>query len=100
MLSIRENPTPREIYDAITRHKIGDVKTKTYIITGKVGPTGKTWLWNELRRSGHKAIEITEQLGPFVTYNDDRNHCVEVGLGNAVLIILNKPLQKVGNSWR
>lgn len=68
----------------------------TYIICGKNGPTGKTWLWNELCKAGHNAIEITEGLGGFVDYRDNENHMRNNGFG-LVIIVLNKPLD---NLWK
>mgnify|MGYP006874619200 CR=1 FL=1 len=62
-----------------------------YIICGRSGPTGKTWLANELRKAGHTAIEISEGINQFVHYCDDKNHMVELGF-NQIVIILNKPL--------
>lgn len=63
----------------------------TYIICGKSGPTGKTWLANELRKAGHTAIEISEGINPFVYYRDDENHIFELGF-NHFVVTLNKPL--------
>lgn len=65
----------------------------TYIICGKPGPTGKTWLWDALVKAGHNAIEISESIGPFVDYRDDKNHMLNAGPGGRmVIIILNRPL--------
>ena len=63
----------------------------TFVICGKGGPTGKSWLCNELRKAGHTAIEISEGINRFVTYDDDNNHMGEMGF-NQVIIVLNKPL--------
>lgn len=68
----------------------------TYIICGKSGPTGKTWLWNKLRGAGYNAIEISEGINYFVDYNDDQNHMYDMGF-NQFLIVLNKPLD---NEWK
>lgn len=63
----------------------------TYIICGRSGPTGKTWLTNELRKAGHTAIEISESINPFVHYRDDENHMLELGF-DQIVVMLNKPL--------
>ena len=63
----------------------------TYIICGKPGPTGKTWLCTELQKAGHNAVEISEGLFNFVDYRDDLNHMLNDGFG-VVIIILNKPI--------
>lgn len=65
----------------------------TYIVCGKIGPTGKTWLCNELRKAGHTAIEISEGLVNFVNYCDDENHMRRFGF-DQVMIVLNKPLSE------
>jgi hypothetical protein len=64
----------------------------TFVITGKGGPTGKTWLTEKLRRNGFNAIEITEAMLGYVEYNDDANHYVVNGADKWGLIVLNKPL--------
>ena len=68
----------------------------TYIICGRSGPTGKTWLTNELQKAGHIAIEISEGINPFVYYRDDENRMLDVGC-NQIVIMLNKPLN---NMWK
>lgn len=68
-------------------HDMG--KDRTFIICGKIGPTGKTWLTDALRKAGHNAIEISEGIFDLVRYNDDENHLRDIGNGTAV-IILNK----------
>lgn len=70
-----------------------------YIVCGKNGPTGKTWLTSELCKAGHKAIEITEGLGGFVDYRDNENHMRDAGFSfmdftGVVTIVLNKPLDE------
>lgn len=68
-----------------------------YVICGRSGPTGKTWLCNELRKAGHDAVEISEALVGLVSYRDDKNHVLDSSYGTLnktgwVLIVLNKPL--------
>lgn len=64
-----------------------------YIICGKGGPTGKSWLCNELRKAGHTAIEISEGINRFVDYRDNENHMCEVGFN--VIIVLNKYIDEL-----
>lgn len=66
----------------------------TYIICGKPGPTGKTWLCNELQKAGHNAVEISEAIVQFVSYHDNENHMLNNGF-DTVIIILNKPLNEM-----
>lgn len=74
-----------------------------YIICGKSGPTGKTWIWNELKKRGYNAIEISEGIGGFVEYPDNKNHMRAGGIGflggrPLVIIVLNKPLDEAWKS--
>lgn len=83
--------SPERILEDILLGKFGEPETNTYIILGKSGPTGKTWLWNKLRECGFNAFEITEDiLRSNVTFEDDRNHCI-VDIDH-VTIILNENL--------
>lgn len=89
-----KNPTLLDIY----RHIIHghDMKKKTFIIMGRPGPTGKTWLWDQLRKTGFNAIEVSEAVGPHIAYNDDANHYIDECLGGVVVIILNRPIRRYG----
>lgn len=92
----RQIVSPQQVlYHADLRAAVGD--KPTYIICGRSGPTGKSWLWNELRKAGHNAIEISEGIGPFVYYRDEENHMVEMG-SNQILIVLNKQLPRYTSS--
>lgn len=65
----------------------------TIIVTGRPGPTGKTWLREQLRAMGYNVIEISESLCWFVEYGDEKNHVVFDGLDNTYVVILNKRLE-------
>lgn len=67
----------------------------TYIILGKAGPTGKTHLYNMLRRDGYNAIELSEDVADLVNYNDDKNHYKVDYDRKLLVIVLNKPLPGV-----
>lgn len=86
------NLTPNKILESIFNDPSRE--RKTYIILGRSGPTGKTWLWNELRKRGLNAIEISEQVYRFLDYNDNGNHCIESTFGDTEIIVLNKPLKR------
>lgn len=88
--------TPSEILRWITNACICEKRAKemTYIILGKPGPTGKTWLTQALRDRGYKAIEISEEVYDMVDYHDDKNHFIEDPYGRHVTIILNRPCAK------
>lgn len=64
----------------------------TFIITGKNGSTGKTYLTNLLKKKGFSVIEITEDLLGIVSYVDDKNHIVLNRFEDVTTVILNEPL--------
>jgi hypothetical protein len=65
----------------------------TYIIIGRSGPTGKTWLCSKLNACGYKAIEISEDIYHFVDYIDDKNHFHVNNAKKYVVIGMNKLLR-------
>lgn len=70
----------------------GIPKEYTYIILGKIGPTGKTYLATELRKHGLNAFEITEDIFDLVDYRDNRNHYRVNSSNKTVIMVLNSPL--------
>lgn len=86
---------PSDIYAHINDGQLRDAKDYTFIIFGKPGPTGKTYLCNLLKKQGYNAIEITESMiacGQFDGYIDHRNHFVIDKYSKTGLIVLNKKL--------
>ena len=63
--------------------------SRTYIILGRPGPTGKTWLQRKLTELGYTAIEISEEiaLSQTIEYEDYRNHVIESPSGTTVIIL-------------
>lgn len=77
----------------LTLGRFGDIpKEYTYIILGKPGPTGKTYLATELKRRGFNAFEITEDIMYLVEYKSDRNHYIINHENKTVVMVLNSPL--------
>ena len=74
-------------------------KDWTYIIFGKIGPTGKTYLRDRMRENGYNVIEITEELIPFVECVDSKNHYIVYEQNKCVVIVLNKPLIRKENRY-
>ena len=89
-----EHLTPEGIYCYIISHSSFMRDGYTCIISGKNGPTGKSWLTSQLNELGYDAIEITEPLGVSgsVSYNDDTNHLIVDEFHRSIVIILNKIL--------
>lgn len=88
-----KNLTPNEILEQILKERETN-SISEYIILGKSGPTGKTWLWDQLRKNGLNATELSEWLIGLVSYGDNDNHCIGPILGNKALIVLNRPLDR------
>lgn len=65
----------------------------TFIILGRGGPTGKTWLWDGLKKYGFRAFELSESTTRLVDYSDRENHVIKNGLDKSIVIILNQLLK-------
>lgn len=66
----------------------------TFIVLGRGGPTGKTWLYTGLKKYGFTAFELSESIYPFVDYNDNENHVIKDDANKSIIIILNRPLRR------
>lgn len=64
----------------------------TFIVLGRRGPTGKTWLCEGLKKNGFNAIELAESILPLVDYRDDENHIIRDYVNKTIVIVLNKSL--------
>lgn len=92
---------PRDVLTfARMRESMGDYSWN-YIILGRTGPTGKSYLCQLLKDCGFHATEITESIYPFVDFWDDKNHFMIDISRKHVVIILNRPLKKLmyGYCW-
>jgi len=69
----------------------------TFIILGKRGPTGKSWLTEALKKKGFSAIELSEHIQPMVEYRDNENHVIESYLDSTIIIVLNQAIRKGEN---
>ena len=78
------------IFLNIIRNSVYNAKDYTYIILGRPGKTGKTWLCNELRVHGFNAFEISEDVCGLIGYNDDENHYIRNDFDKQVTIVLNR----------
>lgn len=71
------NPTPNEIAHFLidnVGNSIADRSDYTIVILGRPGPTGKTWLCNVLRQHNFNAVEISEEITPFVNWLDSKKN--------------------------
>lgn len=88
------NPSPKDIFMLIENH-IRGAEEYTYIILGKQGPTGKTWLCDHLRNADYRAFEISMDINNLVNYTDDKNHYIIDGIEKTITIILNRRLENM-----
>ena len=81
-------------HDDVLKHilNFNSRRDGTYVILGKPGPTGKTYLYNKLVALGYNAIDISEgiMLSNAVEYKDDANHIVELPFDYTVIILNQK----------
>ena len=89
-----EDMCPEYIFQHLTGVALGSPKDYTYIIAGKPGPTGKTWLCQRFILDGYKAVEITQSLMFTCNYLYDHNEYHINPDNRTVVIILNRPLKK------
>ena len=87
------NLTPAKILEEISKLLLNS-NEYTYIVLGRTGPTGKTWLCKRLHKLGYSAFEISEDIWGIVSYIDDENH-VRIDYNRKVCtIILNAPIKE------
>ena len=67
-------------------------KPYTFIILGRVAPSGKTWLCNRLKECGFAAFELTGSIHGLVDYRDCKNHVIENEFDRSIIIVLNQSL--------
>lgn len=81
--------TPNEIYEQIINDSETYEKDWTYIIDGKSGPTGKTWLAIKLNEAGYNAIDKSDIL-PNYSIIGNKNLIEISERYKTVVIILNE----------
>lgn len=86
------DPNVNRIFVKIIRSHTKNMKDYTFVILGRPGKTGKTWLCNELRFHGFNAFEISEDIYHLVKYNDDENHYIVNDVDKQVTIVLNRSI--------
>ena len=90
MIKLDEFSRPSDVLRFAAEH--GD-KSWVYIITGRPGPTGKTHLYNNLRKNGYNAIEISEDISSLVDYRSNTNRYIVDYLNKKVVVVLNERLK-------
>lgn len=85
------DPTPSQILRYILASPEHADKTKTYVVLGRPGPTGKTWLCRGLKFYGYNVVEISEHVHDLVDYYGGSNHYRDDD--NVVVVVLNRYLQ-------
>ena len=91
--------------DEITTSRIFHIITENpyvfdsyvFVILGRSGPTGKTWLYHKLCDLDYNVTEISQDIYNLVSYNDDSNHISVSKFNKTIIIILNKPIKEPKN---
>lgn len=86
------NANTLDILKFIIRHDKIQRDTYTVMITGRIGPTGKTWLCNELCKIGYKAVEMSPLFHSLQMKDDGVNHVVVDDAMDQVIVVLNEIL--------
>ena len=86
--------TPYDIFRHFTSNDKFTSGDYLFLVLGKPGPTGKTWLTQKLKERRCQVAELSEELMPFLSYKDNFNHIIVDDLEKQVVIILNRPLPK------
>lgn len=87
----KNNLDPETILSLVERNPL-ERNTHKFIVLGRTGPTGKTWLTNKLRELGCDVVEISEDIYRFVDYKDFDNHYLAYLDKRLTIIILNHPI--------
>lgn len=91
-IEMERDMTLSRLFHYILDNQIKFPKDYTYIILGKIGPTGKTWLCKALTDKGFKAFDISEDIFDLADYQDENNHCVINHFQKHVVVVLNQRL--------
>lgn len=84
--------TPSRILSIVTDEPC-EFDDWSFVILGRPGPTGKTWLYQRMfDLRAFDVTEISESLCSFVTYNDSKNHIIIDNVTDTIIVILNRPL--------
>ena len=93
--------TATRIYEDIRKAVDNDesLKSYTYIVMGKTGPTGKTYMVDRLKALGCNVVELSELIFDVVEYDDSNYYRVDA-MQKTVVIILNQRLDRGDNYER
>lgn len=72
----------------------------TYVILGRSGPTGKTWLRTQLIEEGYNAVELSEDIIGLVEYKDSKNHFIVNRMQKMVIVVLNHSEERNWDEWK
>lgn len=100
MNRLKDNANTLDILKYIMRHNKINRNDWTIIITGRIGPTGKTWLCNELCKKGYRATEDSQLTVARLLSDDGTNHVITNEDAKLVVIVLNEILPMYEDKWR
>ena len=100
MNRLKTNANTLDILKYIMRHNKINRNDWTINITGRIGPTGKTWLCNELVKAGYKAKELSQFTMARLLSDDGMNHVIVDEDVKQVVVVLNEILPMYEDKWR
>ena len=92
MATVTTDLSPSKILYSLEKNQFS--KEYQYIILGRTGPTGKTWLYERLKERDYSVTELSEDINSFVLYRDFDNHIDIDHLNKRVTIVLNKAIER------
>lgn len=100
MERIKGYVNPLDILKWFIKRSDIDRNNYTIVITGRIGPTGKTWLCNELVKKGYRAMENSQLTMSKLLTDDGMNHVFVDNSAKLVTIVLNEILPMYEDKWR
>ena len=92
MFGAKFDLTNKDVLEVITDIRI-DKEEYKIVVTGKQGPTGKTWICNRLLSLGYKVCELDlNELTDLPRYQEDKNYFLIDKDLKFIVVILNKEI--------
>ena len=82
---------PEDIFNLIKSNPF--CQDYKYVVLGRPGPTGKSWITRKLKEIGCDAVEISELVYRYISYTDYENSYIFDSTNKICTIILNNWLR-------
>ena len=90
--NLEQDESVSRFFDRVCNlNPINKIEDYTFIILGEIGPSGKTWLCNQLKGRGFKAFEISGDVFRYIVdYLDGKNHYIVDEEQKCIVCIINR----------